>query len=325
MKAKKKRRRRAPEHGRRKISWLKAAAVVASILAAASAAAIIGARDSRKAESVSEATQASIATATATAIPEKRPDRTAELYAKLDRIIAAVRKAAKGDSYAERITEKFVSHAVPFYPVPDPQGTRLIGVRPRAMIEFDDALKTVFISRSEAYLVPKQIESPFFYDSSMKAIVCVEFGALHDDILGTSFLHEIVHWDGFMTGREKPTKDSADEQSVRGELFAHDVEWRAFDRLTHGDFSRRIAEVLGSDELSKRPDGKHLRQPTKAGHDLLDAMWTSPPLSEEEKNCRYSAFFVPFFLAQVRNEAERVAIYRSIRKQFSQQDFRNGY
>jgi hypothetical protein len=319
----KKRKNRKAEPKRRPFPWIKTAAVIVSLLTAASVAALVGARDSRKDEAAKMATAA--ATATATAIPAKRPDRTDELYAKLDRAIAAVRMVAKGDPYAEALVEKFVRYAVPFYPVPDKQGTSIKGVRLRQAIDPERMLKVVFVASEEVYLVPKRVESPFFYDPDMKALVCIDFGALHEDMAGVMYLHELVHWDGFMTGREKPRSDVLSDASVRGELFAHDVETRAYDRITGGDFIRRMRLVLADDRLSYKESPDGLRRPTAEGESFLMSMWSDPPLSKEDGDCRESLFMVPLAIMQARDERERMAAYRDIRRVFQAQDLRKGY
>jgi hypothetical protein len=254
-----------------------------------------------------------------------RADRRTELYAKLDRIIPAVRMIAKGDPYAEALAEKFVRYAVPFYPVPDPQGTRIKGVKPRQAIYPERILKVVFVASDEVYLVPKRVESPFFYDPDMKALVCIDFGALHEEMGGVMFLHELVHWDGFMTGREKPRVDVLSDASVEGELFAYDVGTRAYDRITGGEFGRRISQAIASDTFSARVGHWPWREPTKAGNDFLMALWQDAPLSKEEENFRISLFIVPFALAQAKNDGERAEFYRHIRREFNAQDLRKGF
>jgi len=265
-----------------------------------------------KRQTSAAATESTSATASAVQLPTE----FAEGYAKLDSILSVAKSAAKGEPLAESLVDEFSKRAVVGKVKPDGNLTMM----PRRNLDRSEVVGMVFVSKAEMKYVPVKLESPYMYDPSINSVVCGEVDAVSDGLLSTILLHELYHWRRFMD-RGRSMNRTAEESRLE-EVKAHELEFRALDRLTDGRFSRKIRQVLKGPGLSRPGTKSPYLYPTPEGEAVLNAIWRDPPLSEFEKDIRTSGIRVAWFFAQSPSESEKAEVYSLVRSQYSHQDFR---
>jgi hypothetical protein len=158
----------------------------------------------------------------------------------------------------------------------------------------------------------------------MNAIIVISDGyeEIDETILGAVLLHEILHWDDYVMTRSV-YDDPLDEGAIKDELRGHAIEATALDRVTDGGWGRAIAKVLSDPSLFSRwPGPIGMLEPNEAGRAVMNNALGRPSKTRIDLRTRTETFMMHLTLAEGRNEDERVAIYKRIRKGAERQDIR---
>lgn len=134
-------------------------------------------------------------------------------------------------------------------------------------------------------------ENNWEYDVSRNLMLVPPPTLFGGEVGGVLLLHEVMHAYDILSGREPMGLERVDPEFAAGEVRAHSMEVRLFDRLTEGRYSRALAQVL--DQYPTRTSLGWVNNDSPLV-DILDA--TIDPLfpaarSIEESNSRRGRHF----------------------------------
>ncbi len=240
------------------------------------------------------------------------------LIAKLEKIVAEVRMVAKGDKFAEALAEKFAIGARAAYPSPT-GGIELVRNGPAP--PSDDWLMFIFVANNEIKYVPLKIPSYDTYFPHLNGILhlYVPGEEANPIVEGVTILHELNHWNEYFFEKMR-YNDLGTEERAKEELRAHKIQYDALDRVTGGNYSKMVAEVLKDPKLKKPLSGHpNLYEPTEAGLKMLEQVLDAPAKGSVDQATRDNTFGFGVILAQGKTVAEQVRIYMSFpRANFNQ-------
>jgi len=243
------------------------------------------------------------------------PSRDTAMNAMLDELISAVNLVAKGDPFAEGLAARFAQNAIASYPTPDKQVQIVTPTRP---IDLSIRhIRVIMISGDELDYVPVRMAAIYSFEPSMNAIIYIyKRGSPRNRIIqGCNMLHELVHWDDFVSGKPMGNNNALDETAVRGELRAGDIEYAAYERWSGGDFLRLVRRIIDEPALHKMSEEvPGTVEPNEAALGLFNRLLGSKPMNLIDFKDRRSALTVAVSHLLGKTIEERIKIYRTSRR-----------
>ena len=230
------------------------------------------------------------------------------VQARFEGITAFVQKVAKGDSYAEEIVGRFAAYARPGYPIP---GGKVMLIPQKREIAKDKELRFIMSPQDEAGYLSRRIETPFQFLENHQMILYIYDDAKPIDgtLLGTFMLHEIVHWDDFVSGRLK--QSSQDGDHARTEIKARDIQFAALDRAFGGELKKTAKAVAADPNLRDPiPELPDIFQPNEDGTKLLMSLFKEQPKNDYDRMWREGILAEVVVYGQGKTFEDRMRLYR---------------